>query len=179
MSKLLPIACLLWACISTSCDTRAKKKGDPIAVDPVPATRSVSNEEQITAIAVQRILRAAATDDVRVTPKCICIARTADFAAFDPPSPRLMSILRKQEPRTVPASECALQEKEWGRVVRRFDSGPAILIGARAYIFERERKAFVLGNWYVNSMRAQRFVFVFQFRNGQWIFDDGSKLGVI
>jgi hypothetical protein len=141
----------------------------------------VSNaaEDQVAAIALQRILRHVQADDVRVEPAVICVAKSAELAQFNAASSAVIRTLHALDARVVPASECTTQTEEWGRVIHRPESRPAILIAARPYVVEQDNRAFVLGSWYVNTMRAQRFVFVFRRRNGTWKLDDGSRLGVV
>ncbi len=141
--------------------------------------QSAAVQDQITAMALQRILRYVDSADIRVNPAKICVAQSAEFAKFDAASTAVIEVLKTVDPRIVPASECATQQEEWGRVVYRPHSQPSILIAARPYIFDEDNRAFVLGSWYVNTMRAQRFVFVFRRQNGRWMLDDGSKLGVV
>lgn len=141
--------------------------------------QSRTAENQITAIALERILKHVAVDDVRVDPKSVCVARTAEIARFEPVPAAVLETLQVTDARIVSASQCTTQVEEWGRVVRRSDLQPSILVAAKPYIFEHEDRAFVLGSWYVNTMRAQRFVFVFKRDGGQWKLDDGSKLGVV
>lgn len=149
---------------------------------PGPASRenlSRAAQDQITTIALQRILRHIEVADVRVNPMKICVARSAELAKFEAAPAAVVKALRAVEERVVPASECTTQQEEWGRVIYRPNSGPSILIAAHPYLFEEDDRAFVLGSWYVNTMRAQRFVFVFRRENGEWKLDDGSKLGVV
>ena len=169
-----PIVALLAALVLMTC---ARER--PLTEEDSARKPSAAAEDQITVIALQRILRHVAVDDVRVDPKNVCVAHSAEIARFDAVPAAVLETLQAADARIVSAVACTTQPENWGRVVRRSDLQPSILIAARPYVFPKEGRAFVLGSWYVNTMRAQRFVFVFKLDDGQWKLDDGAKLGIV
>jgi hypothetical protein len=145
----------------------------------VPRRSLAHNEEEVARLGAERILQSIEKDDVRLTPGAVCVGGAADVGRFEPAPAEVLKSLAKRDPRIISASECTTEPEQWGRVIRRSDSRPSILISAHAYVFEQDARAFVLGGWYVNTMRAQRFVILFRHINGKWHLDDSSKLGAV
>lgn len=172
----LVIALVIAACGRHDAESVSGTRNAPLKTTESSAAAA---EKQILTMALERVLRQVAVADIRVDPDVVCVAGSPEPGLFDEAPAAVLPALREHDPRVVPAASCRTQEAEWGRIVNRDNNKPAILISARCYVFEREGRAFVLASWYANTMRAQRFIFTFRMRDGQWRMDDGSRLGVV